>query len=891
MSGHQFQEDVNTSVSWELVDTDTDMEVANINSPSTHQTVTNKNCADSSNESQNNTVGLNHQLTTLYNQDFFVADTTGRRLSEIADKSSYASLLPNGNAALQLRLPDLLIYLNTDTYLVDVKSGHHYMMYHNHIEKMSVPLKLYAAWPYRQLLQTIHDDAVCFGVNSPEPTTSGQSAPAFRHLSPIENAEPAQREQQPSPCKPTIIKYEPPSFSLQMPKQMFTRTERNQVLQNHVVAAEAAFSKVAVLEDLIQQEPHNAAHYKEVQRIQRNQHIQVAIKLQHMLEADDKLRKTAGLPQLDLPEHLWTVRNMDTAHIREQDFMAISSEVEVLCQQLKGKGVYPAPPTYTQITKPNVHVQPIQPAKLTPLQPQDRLLFDPLLNTMGGSTGSQSHSSNDSMQSYHTTPPKVLTSSPRIPEPTIPPTPYVNQAVVEQHTRAQSPAVPPRNTATVAAPPQESPGTSVAQEPLITLATLQQTPPQAQEQPTRPSHQQKKSKSKDGQGVKSAGCGKCRKEGHVPALCPLSKGPTQPSPPQQKVNNFSNMANRCIHCGGEHAPASCPTRYQPKATPSTSSYGSQKRSTRANQSTQRSTTPTLLVNNVTSGQVRGNQVHQVTPQVSPNVQQNLFAPPTQSNSFPPPPYFPIPFPPTLVPPSNVSIAPSAPASDLSAAISLMTNAVNQGNANTTTITDALQRTTTQFADALQQTIQMGVDAQAEENKNARLDKQFDKIKIFDGSNPAECHPWLEEVHALCTQMGRPFKEMLLLCTGQAVRDFIIDMAPDATDEQIKNDLITGYSDLQGLGCKQAAYDNIAQRPEEPVRSYIVRYSRLFKLLNGTAPNEVRMETSFTGFLVPALFGSRLHLLSEGCAFCLGNICERLCASRPLLGSYVHQESI
>ena len=289
-------------------------------------------------------------------------------------------------------------------------------------------------------------------------------------------------------------------------------------------------------------------------------------------------------------------------------------------------------------------------------------------------------------------------------------------------------------------------------------------------------------------------------------------------------------------------------RYQPKATPSTSSYGSPKRSTRGSQSTQRSATPTLLVNNVVSGQVIGNQVHQVTPQVSPNVQQNLFAPPTQSNSFPPTPYFPIPFPPPPVPPSNVSIAPSAPASDLSAAISLMTNAINQGNANMTTITDALQRTTTQFADALQQTIQRGVDAQAEENKNARLDKQFDKIKIFNGSNPAECHPWLEEVHALCTQTGRPFKEMLLLCAGQVVRDFIIDMAPDATDEQIKNDLITGYSDLQGSGCKQAAYDNIAQRPEEPVRSYIVRYSRLFKLLNGTAPNEVRMSTTSMHFV-------------------------------------------
>ena len=550
-----------------------------------------------------------------------------------------------------------------DTYLIDVKSGHHYVMYHNRIEKMSVMPKLYAAWPYRQLLMTIHDDAVCFGVNSPEPTTSGPSAPALQHLSPIEDVVPAQGEQQPSPCKPTIVKYEPPSFSLQVPKQMFTRAERNQVLQNHVVAANATFSKVTVLEDLIQQEPHNAAHYKEVQCIQKNQHIQAAIKLQHMLEADDKLRKTAGLPQLDLPEHLWTVRNMDTAHIREQDFMAISAEVEVLCQQLKGKGVYPAPPTYSHITKPNVHFQPIQPAKLSPLQPQDRLLFDPLLNTTGGSTGSQSHSSENPMQSGQIASHKVHTPSPHIPGPTVPPTPYVNQAAVEQHMRVQSPPVPPRNTATVAAPPQELPGTSVAQESLITLTTLQQTPTQAQEQPTRQTDRQ----TTDSTPVcwrcgepghlkrdchKPPFCGKCRKEGHIPALCPLSKEPAQPSPPQQQVNKFSNLANRCIHCGGEHAPASCPMRYQPKATPSTSSYVSPRRGTRGSQTTQGSATPTLLVNNIASGQVRSNQVHQVTPQVSPHVQQNLFAPPTQSNQFPPPPYFPIPFSP---PPSHLQM--------------------------------------------------------------------------------------------------------------------------------------------------------------------------------------------------------------------------------------------
>ena len=147
-SDNQLQEDVNTSVSWDLVDTDTDAEVANINTR------------------QNNAVDVNNAINTLYNQHFFVADTTGRRLSQVADKSNYSSLLPNGNAALQLRLPDLLIYLKTDTYLVDVKTGHHYAVYHNRIEKMSVLPKLYSAWPYRQLLKAIHDDAVRFGINS-----------------------------------------------------------------------------------------------------------------------------------------------------------------------------------------------------------------------------------------------------------------------------------------------------------------------------------------------------------------------------------------------------------------------------------------------------------------------------------------------------------------------------------------------------------------------------------------------------------------------------------------------------------------------------------------------------------------------------------------------------
>ena len=97
--------------------------------------------------------------------------------------------------------------------------------------------------------------------------------------------------------------------------------------------------------------------------------------------------------------------------------------------------------------------------------------------------------------------------------------------------------------------------------------------------------------------------------------------------------------------------------------------------TKNSQSTACSTTLTLLVNNParTPRHDTGNNIPQVSPQVSSNVpqQHNPYMPndipPTQiPNHFPPPPYFWIPFPLPPVTPSNISAASSAAASDLSA---------------------------------------------------------------------------------------------------------------------------------------------------------------------------------------------------------------------------------
>ena len=109
---------------------------------------------------------------------------------------------------------------------MDVNTGEHYAIYRDKIQKMSVTPKLYSAWGYRQLLHTIQSDALRFGVNSPQPSTSGvsQKAPTVSGLT---QPSPVSHYMQPpaSPCRPTIVNYEPPAFSLETPMQMLMRDE------------------------------------------------------------------------------------------------------------------------------------------------------------------------------------------------------------------------------------------------------------------------------------------------------------------------------------------------------------------------------------------------------------------------------------------------------------------------------------------------------------------------------------------------------------------------------------------------------------------------------------------------------------------------------------------
>ena len=135
---------------------------------------------------------------------------------------------------------------------------------------------------------------------------------------------------------------------------------------------------------------------------------------------------------------------MWSTHTREQDFMAITAEVEVLCQQLKGRGMYTLPPTSSITssfkTGSNVHFQPIDPAQKSSVQTMDQSLLNSSLNLLDDSPRSQSSSSNGQIPCGQATPPGSAHEGSYH----VPPTPYMNQTAMDQHMGTQPALIPSR---------------------------------------------------------------------------------------------------------------------------------------------------------------------------------------------------------------------------------------------------------------------------------------------------------------------------------------------------------------------------------------------------------------------------------------------------------------
>ena len=105
---------------------------------------------------------------------------------------------------------------------------------------------------------------------------------------------------------------------------------------------------------------------------------------------------------------------------------------------------------------------------------------------------------------------------------------------------------------------------------------------------------------------------------------------------------------------------------------------------------------------------------------------------------------------------------------------------------------------------------------------------FASIPIYDGSDREGFFPWLEYLEAACFYSGRNIKTEALGRSAGPVQNVIMALPNARSWKAIREELKRCFSDQISLGHAAAQLENMAQKPNEPLRLYIFRYSKIHK---------------------------------------------------------------
>ena len=131
------------------------------------------------------------------------------------------------------------------------------------------------------------------------------------------------------------------------------------------------------------------------------------------------------------------------------------------------------------------------------------------------------------------------------------------------------------------------------------------------------------------------------------------------------------------------------------------------------------------------------------------------------------------------------------------------------------------------------------------NDNKRDDaskKMMKNIKIFDGSNKAECIPWISQVEAAAKFTNTPFRELICKSMAPTMLYVFSDLSALASDTDIKEVILTNYSDIPSSTEAATRLQNIQFSMNEPLVTFNHRYEAIHKVAFRMSPNEQESKT-------------------------------------------------
>ena len=148
---------------------------------------------------------------------------------------------------------------------------------------------------------------------------------------------------------------------------------------------------------------------------------------------------------------------------------------------------------------------------------------------------------------------------------------------------------------------------------------------------------------------------------------------------------------------------------------------------------------------------------------------------------------------------------------------LFQNLLDNNQLRTSTMIRTLHNGTSPTAPAdLVEGITQIMNQVANNNKRDNASKQMMKnIKIFDGSNKAECINWLSQVEAAARFTNTPFCELICQSMAPAMLHIFSELSDLVSDKDIKDVILTNYSDIPAPQKWLHGYRTSKSQPANP----------------------------------------------------------------------------
>ena len=125
---------------------------------------------------------------------------------------------------------------------------------------------------------------------------------------------------------------------------------------------------------------------------------------------------------------------------------------------------------------------------------------------------------------------------------------------------------------------------------------------------------------------------------------------------------------------------------------------------------------------------------------------------------------------------------------------------------------------------------------ANNKKRDNASKQMMKnIKIFDGSNKAECINWLSQVEAAARFTNTPFCELICQSMAPSMLHIFSELSALASNKDIKDAILTNYSDIPSTTEVATWLQNIQISASKPFVTFNHRYEAIHRVAFGLSP--------------------------------------------------------